>query len=193
MSINNNDLFPLGRNGQAYKIEVQDLTNHQKQTFVEVDGDTMSGPLKLIPPISGEDGTNKTYVDTAISKLQQELEEIVERRIEGSYTNKPSGGNGSVPRGPGESEFYFCKQLGFIFDGPYEEVDLISISHTSIGGAINNLQDIKVGEYLQFNIAGTADSITFIADAINHQSDYTNFEVVFNRKSSASVVSSCRG
>ena len=188
MAINDTDLLPLGRNGQVYKIEVSDLTTHQKTTFIEVDGDTMQGSLKTIPPVSDTDATNKVYVDTKVQEVVDQLNDLADLSSEGVYNYKTPGANGSPAQPPGVGEYYFVNSATLDYTPLYEDADQIYIDHHTAIGNTNNLVDVKVGEYLQFNIATTADSVTYIVDAINSQTDYTIFTLSFNRKTSDTVI-----
>lgn len=188
MAIRNTDLLPLGRGQSVYKIEINDLTNHQKNTFVELDGDIMQGPLKTLPPTQNEDASNKLYVDTEVQKVVDQLNDIVDQRSEGIYGYKIPGFNGSAPRPPGNGEYYLQRSQNNDYTPLYESADEIYISHHTSLGETNNLADIKVGEYMQFNIASTADSYTYIVDGVNHSANYSVFTVTFNRKTSDLLV-----
>ncbi len=136
MAIQIDDLLPLGRNGTVYRINVEDLTEHQKSAFVEIGGDTMEGSLRLLPPIVGDDGTNKTYVDNEIKKVVDQLDDIVTQRQEGIYSYKSPGFNGSSPRPPGNGEFYLYRNQNLDFTPLYESADRLIISHESTDGFV---------------------------------------------------------
>jgi len=184
MAITKTDLLPVGRGQSVYKIEINDLTDHQKGTFVELDGDIMQGPLKTLPPTQNEDASNKLYVDTEVQKVVDQLNDIVDQRSEGVYEYKTPGFNGSAPRPPSNGQFYLQRSLNNDYTPLYESADEVYVSHHTASGETNNLADIKVGEYMQFNIATTSDSYTYIVDGVNHQTNYSIFTVTFNRKTS---------